>query len=223
VARRSATATMTAQGGQPGRESSARYFFRALVPSMQQPIRKKSVLRDIRRAIAPYLEPGESIDACAQFSSKPVASGGLLQVATVIRLNRGRRVYYAAVTDRRVLMVEVSSYVKRPRGLALSDPRQGASLRPLISPSIHRYQWSGNFWGAVEYRGPSGQERKLWYDGRFTQEVGRHLLGLGPEQKIERYRMGPQVRGVMIGMTVFCAAVVILAVVVAVLHATSHG
>jgi hypothetical protein len=215
--------TMTGQGGRPGRESRARYFFRALVPAMQQPIRKKSVLRDIRRAIAPYLEPGESIDTCAQFSSKPVASGGLLYVAKVIRLNRGRQVYYAAVTDRRVLMVEVSSYVKRPRGLALSDPRQGASLRPLVNPSIHRYQWSGNSWGAVEYRGPSGQERKLWYDGRFTEEVGRHLLGLGPEQKIEPYRMSPLVRGFMISMAVFCAAVVILAVVVAVLHAASHG
>jgi hypothetical protein len=214
VARRSATATTIEQGGRPGRDSSARYVFRALVPNMQQPIRKTSVLRDIRRVIAPYLEPGESIGTCAQFSSQPIASGGLLQVYTVIRRNRGRQVLYAAVTDRRVLMVEVSSYVKRPRGLVLSDPRQGASLRPLINPRIHRYQWSGNFWGAVEYRGPSGQERQLWYDGRFTDEVGRHLLGLGPEQKIERYRMDPLVRGFMISIALFCAAVVILAVVV---------
>jgi len=220
MAKRPATVATTRQDGHAGRDSSARYFFRALIPNMQQPIRKKSVLRDIRRVIAPYLETGENIETCAQFSSKPVASGGLLQAAKVTRLNRGRQVYYTAVTDRRVLMVEVSSYVKRPRGLALCDPREGASLWPLSNPSIHRYQWSGNFWSAVEYRGPSGQQ-KLWYDGRFTDEVGRHLLGLGPEQKIERYRMDPLVRGFVISTAVIVAAVLIVAVVLVALHAGS--
>ncbi|MGH3254935.1 MAG: hypothetical protein ACRDOU_05910 [Streptosporangiaceae bacterium] len=138
-------------------------------------------------------------------------------------LNREKQVYYMAVTHRRVLMAEVSWYVKRPRRLALSDPRQGASLRPLIKPMIHKYLHKENLYGAVEYRGPSGQERKLWYDGRFADEVGRHLLGLGPEQTIERYRMEPLVRGFMITVAVTCAAVVILAVILATLHAGSHS
>jgi hypothetical protein len=109
------------------------------------------------------------------------------------------------------------------RGLALAEPRQGASLRPLTKPRSHKYQWSGNLWAAVEYRGPSGQERTLCYDGRFTDEVGRNLLGLGPEQTIERYHLDPLVRRFMIAVSVFCAGVVILAVVVATLHAASHG
>jgi len=214
-------------GGQTRRESNARYFFRALALTLnlQQPFRKKSVLRDIRRVVGQYLEAGESIDTCAQFSSAPLTFGGGLPGLRRMmrRQNRNVLVYYTASTDRRVLMVEVSWAVKRPRGLALSDPRQGASLRPLIKPTIHRYQWNGNFWGAVEYRRPSGQERKLWYDGRFTDEVGRHLLGLGPEQTLERYRMEPLVRGFMIIVAVICAAVVILAVVLAALHAGSHA
>lgn len=52
---------------------------------------------------------------------------------------------------------------------------------------------------------------------------GRHLLGLGPEQTIERYRLEPLVRGFMIIMAVICAAVVIVAVVLAALHAGSHA
>jgi hypothetical protein len=217
---------MTGQDGQTGRANSARYVFRALALalSLQQPFRKKSVLRDIRRAVAPHLEPGESIDTCAQFSNTPISFGrGLAGLRKMIRESRNVQVYYTAVTDRRVLMVEMSWAVKRPRGLALSDPRQGASLRPLTHPKIHRYQWSANFWAAVEYRGPSARKRTLCYDGRFTDEVGRHLLGLGPEQTIERYHMEPLVRRFMITMAVFCAAVVILAVVVAALHAASHG
>ena len=82
--------------------------------------------------------------------------------------NRKVQVYYAAVTDRRVLMAEVSCYVQRPRGLALSDPRQGASLRPLTGPAR-----SQRMYAAVEYRGPSGQARTLWYSGVFEDEVGR--------------------------------------------------
>jgi hypothetical protein len=39
------------------------------------------------------------------------------------RQNRNMLVYYTASTDRRVLMVEVSWAVKRPRKLALCDPR----------------------------------------------------------------------------------------------------
>jgi hypothetical protein len=214
---------MTEQDGQTGRESSARYFFRALTLNPQQPIRKKWVMRDIRRVIAPYLAPGESIETCAQFSSSPLSRSVVLLVPKFFWLNREKQVYYTAVTDRRVVMVEVSWYVKRPKGLALSDHRQGASLRPLIKPTIHKYVYKGNFYAAVEYRGPSGQERKLWYDGRFTDEVGRHLLGLGPQQAIERYRMEPLVRGFMITVAVICAAVVIVAVVLAALHAGSHA
>ncbi len=215
---------MTGPDGQTGRGSSARYFVRALALTLnlQQPARKKSVQRDIRRVVAPYLEPGESIETCAQFSSRPIAFGrGLPGVRRMAREGRNVHVYYTAVTDRRVLMVEVSWAVKRPRGLALSDPRQGASLRPQTKPTIHRYQWRGNFWAAVEYRGPSGQERTLFYDGRFTDEVGRHLLGLGPEQTVERYRLEPLVRRFLIGVAVFCAVVVIVAVL-AVLYGASH-
>jgi hypothetical protein len=218
---------MTGQDAHTGQKGSARYFFRALALtlSLQQPFRKKSVLRDIRRVVAPYLEPGESIDACAQFSSGPLAFGrglsGLFR--SINRANRNLRVYYVAATDRRVLMVEVSWALKHPRGLVLSDPRQGASLRPRTKPLIHRYLWSGKFWAAVEYRGPSGQERALCYDGRFTDEVGRHLLGLGPEQTIEHYRMEPLVRWFMIITTVFCAAVAIVTVILAALNAGSHG
>ncbi len=217
---------MTGQDGRTGRASSARYFYRALALALnlQQPARKKSVLRDIRRAVAPYLEPGEIIETCAQFSSRPIAFGrGVAGVRRMIQESSDIQVYYTAVTDRRVLMVEVSWAVKRPRGLALSDPRQGASLRPLTKPRIHKYQWRGNLWAAVEYRGPSGQERTLCYDGRFADEVGRHLLGLGPEQTIERYHLEPLVRRFLLAMALFCAAVVILAVVVAALHAASHG
>lgn len=141
--------------------------------------------RDIRRVITPYLEPGESIEICAVLYGAALAYGwGLIGGIRAITRNRTVPVYYAAVTGRRVLMVELSWYTLRPRGLALSDARQGASLRPLTRPAESQLRYA-----AVEYRGPSGQERHLWYNGVFEDEVGRQLLGLGPVQDLDRERI----------------------------------
>jgi len=150
-----------------------------------RPIRKSSMRRDIRRVITPYLEPGESIEICAVLYGAALAYGwGLIGGIRAITRNRTVPVYYAAVTGRRVLMVELSWYTLRPRGLALSDARQGASLRPLTRPAESQLRYA-----AVEYRGPSGQERQLWYNGVFEDEVGRQLLGLGPVQDLDRERI----------------------------------
>lgn len=150
----------------PDQNGSARYIFRAI--TLIRPTRKSSVRRDIRRVITPYLEPGESIEACAMLYSGSLAMGyGLVGAIRAIQRNRTVRVYYAAVTGQRVLMVEVSWYVQRPKALALGDPLQGASLRPLTEPTTSRAMYA-----AVEYRSPSGQARKLWYNGQFTDEVG---------------------------------------------------
>lgn len=162
----------------PGQKISARYLFRAI--TMIRPTRKSPVLRDIRRVTTPYLEPGESIEICAVLYSRALAWGGI----PAIMQNRKVQVYYAAVTGRRVLMAEVSWYVQRPQGLAFSDSREGASLRPLTRPAE-----SQRVYAAVEYRGPSGQVRTLWYSGVFEDEVGRQLLGLGPLQDLDRDRI----------------------------------
>jgi hypothetical protein len=86
-------------------------------------------------------------------------------------------------------MVEVSMYTRRPGRLALSDLREGASLRPLTRPAERP-----RVCAAVEYRGPSGQERTLYYTYVFADEVGRELLGLGPEQHLDRDRLRRRVR-----------------------------
>ena len=182
---------------------SARYVFRAITAI--RPTRKNSVLRDIRRVMTPYLEPGESIEICAVLYSGPLDFGsawygtGLLAIfAAVVDLigairavvrNRNVQVYYAAVTRRRVLMVEVSMYVRRPGRLALSDSREGVSLRPVTGPAERQ-----RVCASVEYRGPSGQERTFWYTYVFGDEVGRQLLGLGPGQHLDRDRLRRRVR-----------------------------
>ena len=95
-----------------------------------RPIRKSSMRRDIRRVITPYLEPGESIEICAVLYGAALAYGwGLIGGIRAITRNRTVPVYYAAVTGRRVLMVELSWYTLRPRGLALSDARQGPARK----------------------------------------------------------------------------------------------
>lgn len=162
----------------PGQKFSARYMVRAI--TMIRPTRKSPVLRDIRRVITPYLEPGESIEICAVLYDRALAWGGI----QAIMQNRKVQVYYAAVTGRRVLMAEVSWYVQRPQRLVLSDSRQGASLRPLTRPAE-----SQRVYAAVEYRGPSGEVRALWYSGVFEDEVGRQLLLLGPLQDLDRDRI----------------------------------
>jgi len=162
----------------PGQKFSARYMLRAV--TMIRPTRKSRVRRDIRRVITPYLEPSESIETCAVLYDRALAWGGI----PAIMQNRKVQVYYAAVTGRRVLMAEVSWYVQRPQGLVLSDSRQGASLRPLTMPAQ-----SQRAYAAVEYRGPSGQVRTLWYSGVFEDEVGRQLLLLGPLQDLDRDRI----------------------------------
>jgi hypothetical protein len=193
----------------PDQNGSARYLLRAV--TLIRPTRKSSVQRDIRRVITPYLEDGESIDACAVLYSSALAMGsGIVGAIRAIQHNRTVRVYYAAVTGTRVLMVEVSWYVQRPRALALSDPFQGASLRPLTKPATSR-----NLYAAVEYRSPSGQARKLWYNGQFVSEVGRHLLGLGPEQEVSRQPISPGDRRALL----FVAAVTLGAILVAALAA----
>jgi hypothetical protein len=53
--------------------------------------------------------------------------------------------------------------------------------------------------------------------------VGHTVPRARSEQMIERYRMEPLVRGFMITVAVICATVVILAVVLANLHAGSHS
>jgi WD40 repeat protein len=187
----------------PDRENSARYVFRAITAI--RPTRKRSVLRDIQRVMTSYLEPGESIEVCAvlysgalDFGSAWVGTGFLVIFAAVVDLigairaivrNRNVEVYYAAVTGRRVLTVEVSMYTRRPRGLALSDSREGASLRPPTGPAER-----SRVCASVEYRGPSGQVRTLWYTYVFGDEVGRQLLGLGPEQVLDRDRLRRRVR-----------------------------
>ncbi len=184
-------------------ENSARYAFRAITAI--RPTRKSSVLRDIRRVMTPYLEPGESIETSAvlytgplDFGSAWVGSGFLVFIAVVVDLigairaigrNRNVQVYYAAVTARRVLMVEVSMYARRPGRLAVSDSRESASLRPLTGPAQRP-----RVCASVEYRAPSGQERTLWYTYVFGDEVGRQLLGLGPEQVLDRDRLRRRVR-----------------------------
>ncbi len=184
-------------------ENSARYALRAITAI--RPTRKSSVLRDIRRVITPYLEPGESIEICAVLYSGPLDFGsawygtGFLAIfAAVVDLiggiraiarNRNVQVYYAAVTGRRVLMVEVSMYTRRPGRLALSDLREGASLRPLTRPAERP-----RVCASVEYRGPSGQVRTLYYTYVFGDEVGRQLLGLGLEQVLDRDRLRRRVR-----------------------------
>ncbi len=160
----------------PGQKISARYIFRAYTAFL--PTTKSWNRRDIRRVITPYLDPGENIELGAVLYSGPPAD--LIQA---IRQNRGVQVYYAAVTGQRVLMVEVSQYLRRPRGLAVSDPRQGASLLPRTRwPAEGQRQYVD-----VQYRGPSGQARTLWYNGQFEDEVGRQLLGIGPAQHLERH------------------------------------
>jgi WD40 repeat protein len=184
-------------------ESGARYAFRAITAI--RPTRKASVVRDIRRVMTPYLEPGESIETSAvlysgvlDFGKAWVGTGFLAIIAVVVDLigaigaytrNRNVQVYYAAVTGQRVLMVEVSMYVRRPGRLALSDSRQGASLRPLSGPAERP-----RVCASVGYRGPSGPERTLYYTYVFGDEVGRQLLGLGPEQRLDQDRLRRRVR-----------------------------
>ena len=208
-------------------ESSARYMFRAITAI--RPTRKSSVLRDIRRVMSPYLEPGESIETSAvlytgalDFGSAWYGTGFLVFFALVVdligairamRRNRNVQVYYAVVTGRRVLMVEVSMYTRRPGGLALSDSREGASLRPLTGPAERQ-----RVCASVEYRGPSGQERTLWYTFVFGDEVGRQLLGLGPKQHLDRDRLLRRVRRrdrslVFTGMVPFLVALPVVLLV----------
>jgi hypothetical protein len=149
-------------------------MFRAITTF--RPARKSAIRRDIRRVITPHLEPSESIEICAVLYSGPLASASGAQIGewmardvVAIRRNRNVQVYYAAVTGQRVLMVEVSWYVQRPRGLALSDSRQGASLLPRTK----RPAESRRAYADVQYRGPSGQVRTLWYNGYSkTRSVG---------------------------------------------------
>jgi hypothetical protein len=211
-------------------ENSALYTFRGITAI--RPTRKGSVRRDIRRVMTPFLEPGESIETCAVLYSGPLDFGsawygtGFLAIfAAVIDLiggiraiarNRNVHVYYAAVTARRVLMVEVSLYTRRPRGLALSDSREGASLRPLTGPAERP-----RVCASVEYHGPSGQVRTFFYTFVFGDEVGRQLLGLGPEQVLDGDRLRRRVRrrdrGLVVSATiplVVAVGVTLLAVLV---------
>lgn len=91
--------------------------------------------------IAPYLEPGESIETCAMLCSGALAMGyRLVGAIRAIQRNRTVRVYYAAVTGQRVLMVEVSWYVQRPKALAMTqeNPTRSMAARQPGGPSRSR-------------------------------------------------------------------------------------
>lgn len=114
----------------PGQKLSARYMFRAI--TMIRPTRKSPVLRDIRRVITPYLEPGESIEICAVLYSSALAWGGVPAISAGRGLGRP--------ADQRALTARCSARrLNRPAGcrgthlgfLALSGSPAGATLASL--------------------------------------------------------------------------------------------
>jgi|SRR5580658_2028370 hypothetical protein len=137
------------------------------------PLTKNGLLREARRGLAAYLEPGEQVELIAQFYNKPVAmaSGAVGGTAAILE-NRTLMSWFAALTDRRLIFLTASIYRNKAGGLAWADPRASASAQLITKvPGRGKY-------GAIEYRRPSSELVRLWYSVAFRREVPQLVSAL---------------------------------------------
>src|SRR5437016_12777198 len=90
-------------------------------------LRKAKTTEQFREAQRAVLEPGEQVIAESLTTAGP--SPWLAVGVGVVGLYLlGMRIYFMAVTDRRVLFMVGTAWTGRPKGLALADPRAGVSI-----------------------------------------------------------------------------------------------
>jgi hypothetical protein len=140
------------------------------------PFRKSSLFRLAQVELNRYLEPGEQIEVLTYFYNHPPATGtGVVGGGLAMIENRKVRAWFAALTDRRLLFLNASTYSNKPQDLAWTDARPGAAARRLTDDPRKRTQY-----GAVEYRRPTGEALQLWYSGLFSPDVTALLAALNP-------------------------------------------
>src|SRR5438552_19151231 len=86
------------------------------------------------------------------------------------------RIYYMAVTDRRVIFMVPSFLSGRPRGLGHADPRRAVAVSDVRRKGI---------WSRALYRRPDGTNLRLNFHRVWSKEMDGVLRALGGGPKPE--------------------------------------
>ncbi len=129
-------------------------------------VRKETVKRQFSEAFPAVLEPGERVitGTLAQSGPTPWLAGA---IGILIMVLAGMRIYFLAVTDRRVLFMRASMLTSRPKGLAWADPRGAATVADVVADA--------KLWNHFVYLRP-GQKRLRLNVHRFWRDELKEVL-----------------------------------------------
>jgi hypothetical protein len=131
------------------------------------PFRKQGAKERWESAVTEFLEPEEQRLAGVPVQTGPgFATFALLDVLTLPWLKQ----YYLAVTDRRVLFVNLSKMTSKPRNLAFAEARSETKIFG---------SGGGTVWKECYFRRADGTDVSLKYHFRFEDEMREVKAALG--------------------------------------------
>ena len=129
-------------------------------------LRKAKTKEQMEAALQPMLDPGERVVAAGLCEGGPSRWWMLISIYLVIFVIK---VYYVAVTDRRVIFMKVSTWTGRPKGLLRAEPRNAAAVTEVNPHPV---------WSTFVYRLPEGSTKKLRFHRIWRDEMTALLQAL---------------------------------------------
>jgi hypothetical protein len=133
-------------------------------------IRKETIKQQYAQAMAPALEPGEQVLAgvMSQSGPSPWLTGA---IGILLMLAFGLKMYFVAVTDRRVVFWRGSLWSQRPQGLAWADPRGAATITDVVADA--------KLWNSFRYARPGeGKPTRFNVSNVIWKDEYRQLIAL---------------------------------------------
>jgi hypothetical protein len=146
-------------------------------------LRKETTKQQFNEALASVLEPGERVEAAAAVRTGPspwLAVG----VGVLILYALGMRMYYLAVTNRRVIFMVPSFWSGRPRGLGHADPKGEVAVSDVRRKGV---------WSRATYRRPDGTALRLNFHRAWSTEMESVLRALGAGGPRHERGSGPRI------------------------------
>jgi len=127
-------------------------------------VRKETIRTQFTEALGPVLEPGEQVVAGAvtQSGHSPWLTSAFGALGYLIFMAFGTRLYFMAVTDRRVVLIKASILRGRPAGIRFIDARSDVQLTRVKVAAI---------WSRARYRRSDGKQLRLNFHRKWRDEL----------------------------------------------------
>lgn len=127
-------------------------------------VRKETIRAQFNEALRPVLEPEEHVVAGAltQSGPSPWLTSAFGALGYLIFMALGTRLYFMAVTDRRVVLIKASILRTRPAGVGFIDGRSDVQLTRVKVAAL---------WSRAWYRRSDGKQLRLNFNRQWRDEL----------------------------------------------------